>query len=144
MINLLQTIRYLLILLKSMFELSSTLFWQNMNGNNYVKKRTSQLYSLCLFCLFFCRPALCNILQCSQCLYFYLKALQIHVLFNVWNFVTLDGNSEIGEHVWNEVGNLICLRRSFRSTAVTNFKSIFRETLFFLTGSQWTLSYPLI
>ena len=32
----------------------------------------------------------------------------------------LDGDSEIGAHVWRDLGYLICLRHLFRSTAFTN------------------------
>ena len=34
----------------------------------------------------------------------------------------LDGNSEMGAHVWTEIGNLIYLRHSFKSTGVRNLK----------------------
>ena len=40
-------------------------------------------------------------------------------LVGVMVFV-IDDNSDIDVHVWSEIGNLICLRRLFSSTAVAN------------------------
>ena len=37
----------------------------------------------------------------------------------------IDGNSEIGAHVWcGRIENLICLRHVFKSTAIENLKFI--------------------
>ena len=45
----------------------------------------------------------------------------------------LDSNSEIGAHVWSEIGNLICLRYLSRSKAVVNLKCTLRNTCFLHT-----------
>ena len=37
----------------------------------------------------------------------------------------LDGYSDIGVHVQNEIGNLICSRHLFRSTAVVDLTFLF-------------------
>ena len=42
----------------------------------------------------------------------------------------LYGNSEIGEYVWSEIGNLIRLRHLFRSPAVANLKSLKKIPIF--------------
>ena len=48
--------------------------------------------------------------------------MDVQVSFNVVVFMVfiLDGNSEIGAQVNRDLGNLTCLRYSFRSTVVTN------------------------
>ena len=41
-----------------------------------------------------------------------------------------DGNSEIGVHVWSEIGILICIRYLFRSMVDTNLKLRFFSIAF--------------
>ena len=55
----------------------------------------------------------------------------------------LDGNSEIGAHVWSDLGCLICLNNLFRLKVVTNL-IFFRKYLFFLIPAQQVLSNHLI
>ena len=47
----------------------------------------------------------------------------------------LDGNSEIGAHVWSEIGAKICLRHLFRSTAVAGLKSLLNRPVCLPTGA---------
>ena len=42
------------------------------------------------------------------------------ILFTMYCMVLiLDGNSEIGAHLWCDIGQLICLKHLFRPSAVT-------------------------
>ena len=62
----------------------------------------------------------------------------------VWN-----GNSEIGAHLWNDLGNLICSRHLFRPRAVTtliffsseknNFPSYLRNTFWVTIQFKYTM-----
>ena len=52
--------------------------------------------------------------------------------------LVLDGNSDIGEHVWTEIGNLRYFRHSFRSTAFS------LKDYFSFTRAPCVLSHPLI
>ena len=55
----------------------------------------------------------------------------------VWN-----GNSEIGAHLWNDLGNLICSRHFFRPRAVTTLIFFFlRKEQFSVILAQYVLSY---
>ena len=51
-------------------------------------------------------------------------------LSQIVTVLMLDGNSEIGAYLWSEIGHLIGLRHSFRSTAVQNLKSIYKYACF--------------
>ena len=53
----------------------------------------------------------------------------------------LDGNSEIGVNVLSKIGNLICLRHLFRSTAVTHLDFTSIKGLITFTRAQHELSY---
>ena len=55
----------------------------------------------------------------------------------------IGGNSLIGGHVWNENGNLICLRHLIRSTADANLEFIFKKVPFYhgLKGSIFNITW---
>ena len=44
----------------------------------------------------------------------------------------LNGDSKIGEHVYSEIGNLICLRHLFRSTAVALSLTIDKYYIYYI------------
>ena len=56
----------------------------------------------------------------------------------------LDGNSEIGAHVWSKFRNLICPRHFFISRALTNLIFFFKIELFSVLSAQHVLSYQQI
>ena len=51
----------------------------------------------------------------------------------------LDGKSEIGAHVWNQIGHEIYSNHLFRLKALLNLKSIFKKGLLFFTSAQLVL-----
>ena len=53
----------------------------------------------------------------------------------------LDGNSAVGTHLWNNIGNLIFSKHLFKSTRVANLK---KKKISFFHTAQWFLSYDLI
>ena len=58
------------------------------------------------------------------------STLHSHASLCIAMVLVLDGNVEIGAHVWSEISNLICLRHLFISRAVANLKSVSRKVLF--------------
>ena len=56
----------------------------------------------------------------------------------------LGGNLEIGEHLWSDIGYIICLRHLFRSRAFTNWIFSPKRPVFFFMCAVHVLSYHLI
>mgnify|MGYP006975544978 CR=1 FL=1 len=53
---------------------------------------------------------------------------------------TVDGNSEMGEHVYSEIFDSICLRHLFRSSAVSIFFSLKKTVFFYIYTSLFQVT----
>ena len=87
---------------------------------------------------------------CAKCLVKFKAKMSImysfcyrYAFFRVYNKnlmgLKLDGNLEIGAHVWSDIDDFICLRHLLRSRAVANLK--IWKVLFSFTRAQYMLSY---